>query len=796
MKIAIAAPSPVPFTIGGAENLYWGLLHTINQTTPHQAELIKLPSPESDFRSLLDSYRTFSELDLSHFDMVISTKYPSWMAFHENHVCYMLHKLRGLYDAYPYEEAPYSNNAGLLPVDALQRFMRVHRGNRDSLPEFFDRVGELSRDRSIPDEAFAFPGPFIREIVHFLDGIGLSSRYIVKYAAIANNVAARKYYFPENARVDVIYPPSILKGFQSGRYDYFFTVSRLDGPKRVRLFIEAMRQVKSPVKLLIAGSGPDEASLKELAGDDPRIRFLGFINDKELVDLYSNALAVLFAPYDEDYGLITIEAMMSEKPVITTVDAGGPNEFVVDGENGFSVEPAPHALAEKMEYLFQHKHICEQMGRRAGTRVAPITWANAAARLLDAGSERGAPPRRERKEKLTVVTTFPVHPPRGGGQNRVHHLYRHLARWFDVELVTLTNPGETEFDGIIAPGVREIRVPKSAGHAKQEFSRYESRVDAPVVDVAFPSLHHLTPDFLEALKRSSADADVVVASHPYTHPAIREVYDGPIWYEAHNVEIELKKSILPDNPAGARLLEATREVESACCRECELLMVCCREDGETLHKLYGADPAKVIEVPNGVDLSSVTYHSLERRAALKARLGLEAHFLAFFMGSWHGPNLEAMEWIVHLAGQSPRITFLMLGSGCSYIENQPLPPNIRCLGVVDDETKDVVLGAVDVALNPMAAGSGTNLKVLDYMAAGVPVISTSFGARGLRARHGKEIVIAGRDRFGEAMDEIRREETGVKAGRILAARRHVEKEFDWTVIARRFAREAARRRGA
>src|SRR5882757_10421886 len=100
MKIAIVAPSPIPFTVGGAENLFWGLQNYINEETSHQCELLKLPTPENNFFELIESYRKFSKLDVSHFDFVISTKYPCWMINHPQHVCYMQHKLRGLYDTY------------------------------------------------------------------------------------------------------------------------------------------------------------------------------------------------------------------------------------------------------------------------------------------------------------------------------------------------------------------------------------------------------------------------------------------------------------------------------------------------------------------------------------------------------------------------------------------------------------------------------------------------------------------------------------------------------------------------
>ena len=101
MKIALVAPSGVPFVVGGAEKLWWGLSQHVNRHTAHELELIKLPSAEHDFAAIVASYQRWSQLDLRHFDAVISTKYPAWMVDHPNHIVYLQHKLRGLYDTYP-----------------------------------------------------------------------------------------------------------------------------------------------------------------------------------------------------------------------------------------------------------------------------------------------------------------------------------------------------------------------------------------------------------------------------------------------------------------------------------------------------------------------------------------------------------------------------------------------------------------------------------------------------------------------------------------------------------------------
>lgn len=382
MKIAIVAPSPVPFVIGGAENLWWGLLNEINQNTPHQAELIKLPSPERNFPELIASYQQFSRLDLSHFDLVISTKYPAWMVRHDNHTCYMQHRLRGLYDTYHLMYLPESFETQHPGVQAFQQLMRRPDTGHEVLPEFFERLAALEADPSLPAETFQFPGAFIREVIHFLDGIGLAKNAIRKFAAISRTVAGRKDYFPPISAVQIVHHPSNLKGFYCAGDDYLLTVSRLDRAKRIHLLIEAMRFVKADIRLKIAGSGPGEETLKQLASADPRIEFLGFVKDCELIDLYANALAVPYVPYAEDYGLITIEAMMSGKPVLTVSDAGGPTELVVNGENGFVVPPTARDLARKIDYLCENRKESRRMGQQGWQRARQISWENTVLALL------------------------------------------------------------------------------------------------------------------------------------------------------------------------------------------------------------------------------------------------------------------------------------------------------------------------------------------------------------------------------------------------------------------------------
>ncbi|MFB8792903.1 MAG: glycosyltransferase family 4 protein [Microcoleus sp.] len=786
MKIAILAPSAVPFRIGGAENLWWGLLNHINQHTAHQADLIKLPSPESNFDELIDNYWHFSQLDLSHFDLVISGKYPSWMVQHPNHICYMLHKLRGLYDTYP-ASWPETYTTDNREISALQKFMQKNTGSRDSLSEFYQKINQLRSCREyLPADAFQFPGPLIREIVHYLDSIGLAPSAVKKYAAIARNVANRKDYFPIGCPAEAIYPPPILKNLRAGKSDYLFTASRLEyGSKRIGVLIEAMKYVKTDIQFKIAGTGDELNYLKELAGDDRRIIFLGFVNDRELEELYADAFAVLYVPYDEDYGLITVEAMMSSKPVITAADSGGPNEFVRNEETGYSVPLDPKIIAERIDYLCEYPDAAQRMGMAGKKLVEDITWENAVARLLGETVRYTANTAVQKRKKITVALTYPIFPPSGGGQSRVFHLYRHLAKKFDVELVTFTDSGEA-FQGEIAPGVWETRIPQSPQHLEAEASIRSRTGVLQITDVVMPQLYRLTPAYVEALRKAASDSDLIVACNSYLLPAIQEVCDRPIWYEAHDVQVDVKKNIFAAYEKGGELLEAARKVESECCQVSDLIVVCCYNDAVRLKEIYGTDLNKFVEVPNGVDLDAVSYVSPAKRIFQKKQLGLQGSFTALFIGSWHAPNVEAVRYILNAAARMPEVNFLIVGNVCWAFSGEQLPLNVSFMGLVNDEIKNVVLGVADAALNPVVSGSGTNLKMLDYLAAGIPIITTPFGARGLGLEDGKHCIIAEIEHFYEAISNLKEEDISVTSSRIENARQYVEQKFDWAVIANNF----------
>ena len=151
---------------------------------------------------------------------------------------------------------------------------------------------------------------------------------------------------------------------------------RLDPLKRCDLLVEAFRYV-GEAKLVIAGTGPQRENLErqiERLGLGDRVVLKGFLPEDELLDLYAGAFAVLYAPLDEDYGYVTVEAFMSGKPVVTCRDSGGTLEFVDHETNGLVVEPQAEAIAAAVESLFTNRERAREMGEQGQPKVSGIGW--------------------------------------------------------------------------------------------------------------------------------------------------------------------------------------------------------------------------------------------------------------------------------------------------------------------------------------------------------------------------------------------------------------------------------------
>src|SRR5205814_7550411 len=126
------------------------------------------------------------------------------------------------------------------------------------------------------------------------------------------------------------------------------------------------------LQIVIAGEGPDRSRLEQLAaGLNGQVEFAGRVDDERLADLYARCLAVYYAPVDEHFGMVPYEAFLSEKPVVTTTDAGGPLEIVSDRQTGRVVAPEAAALAKAFAIADDEARAWGRAGKAIAQRV---TW--------------------------------------------------------------------------------------------------------------------------------------------------------------------------------------------------------------------------------------------------------------------------------------------------------------------------------------------------------------------------------------------------------------------------------------
>ncbi len=335
--------SQVPFTKGGAELLVESLERELI-ARDFEVETVQLPAAWTPRAQVLKSALAWRLLDVGasptgKIDLVIATRFPSYLIKHPNKVVWLVHQFRQVYD-----------------------LLGTRYSDFSSSPE----------DKSLV------------ETVHRLDRRALAEARAL--FTISLNTAARlERYLSLSA--EPLYPPSPIGAhLSSGEYgDYVLGVGRLDEIKRFGHLVDAIAETGSPVRALIVGVGPEEEKLKAKVQDlglDERVTFLGRVDDERLAELYSGALAVYYAPFDEDYGYVTVEAFLAERPVVTTGDAGGVLEFVEDQVNGFVAVPGrARAMGACIDQLWNDRALAAKLGRAGRERVVGVGWDRVIERL-------------------------------------------------------------------------------------------------------------------------------------------------------------------------------------------------------------------------------------------------------------------------------------------------------------------------------------------------------------------------------------------------------------------------------
>ena len=349
MRIAVCHPQS-PFVRGGAETHTETLVRAL-KAAGHEAELVVVAGKWYPATELVHQMAVWRSIDLSEsnglkIDAVIALKFPAYLVRHERKIVWLIHQHRSAYELWDH-------------------------------PEFAD----LSKQEE---------GPLVRDMIWQSDRVALGEAK--RIFTNSRNVQGRLW---DSIRLssEVLYHPSpiseALLRMEPGPYgDFVVFPSRLEGLKRQSLVVEAMRHVKTDVRLVLVGSGPDEPAIREQIekhGLSRKVSLEIGIPDESLYRLFLGALGVYYGPYDEDYGYVTLEGMAAKRPVVTLTDSGGPLELVEGGETGLVTAPEPKAIAGAFDRLYADRALAKRLGLagHAKLRATVPGWADVVARLLD-----------------------------------------------------------------------------------------------------------------------------------------------------------------------------------------------------------------------------------------------------------------------------------------------------------------------------------------------------------------------------------------------------------------------------
>ena len=330
-----------PFIDGGAQSHLQGLQAAL-QAAGHEVATLLLPFTFSPEASIIDLMDYTQRLDWQRpngqsIDRVISLQFPGYGIKHPEHVAWVMHQHRAVYDLY--DET--------LATPALRELKaRV---------EMFDRQA-LTRCKRV----FA------------------NSRNVAKRLQASVQIEATPLYHP---------PPDASLCYSAPAESYVYFPSRVENLKRQHLLLAAARLMRSDLKIIFSGAGGQAAALQaaiEAEHVKDRVRYLGHVSTAEKLALYAHASAVAYPVQDEDYGYVTLEAMLSSKPVLTCTDSGGPLEWITDGLNGWVSEPTPAALAAQLDWIAAHPRQVAVMGQiaRESYEAAAPSWAHVVESLL------------------------------------------------------------------------------------------------------------------------------------------------------------------------------------------------------------------------------------------------------------------------------------------------------------------------------------------------------------------------------------------------------------------------------
>lgn len=381
--------------------------------------------------------------------------------------------------------------------------------------------------------------------------------------------------------------------------------------------------------------------------------------------------------------------------------------------------------------------------------------------------------------RIVLSDTTPLWPPRWGGPKRMWELYHNLPEQrFHIDYVGLDIHQEEPYKVYKrAENIRELlaSLPKHYALWKPIHERFFKYLSFDLFYYfLMPTVRQFTRIF------QSLPGDVLISSHPWSSTCMKPRPGQIFIYDSHNCEYRLMKRLTKRGLMGSLICRWAKWIEKEACRKSEVIFVCSQEEKEQFMEIYGIEPERIYIIPNGSIVEDLP--TPKETESARSELGFAEEKIVLFIAAFFKPNNDAAEFIVNtLARELPEYTFCIVGSVYDAFRDHEIPPNVRFSGMVDEEDLERYLRAADMAINFMFDGSGTNIKMLDYLGHGLPTIVSEVGNRGLRTEHKRHVYVASQEGVAAGIREVY-EDAELKARLRTEGHALAKADFDWREI--------------
>lgn len=318
MKVLIANTRE-PFIFGGAEILENDLEKKLIQLG-HQVDKFIIPFDHSNLESVADQVAFARNVQIPNTDLVIGMRYPAYLVQHQNKVIWLVHQYRQMYDLLGTSHSPYTTDPATLK--------KIHEMVK------IDQISLLEAQK-----VFTISDLVTQRLSSYL---GIKGKTL--------NLPPRDSLHISNSDT------------KETRKEFLLLPGRINRMKRQHLFIEALMETRTPIKLLIAGKSEDEKYLDQMKkfvhhnNLSERVKFdIRFLPESDLGVLTNEAIGVGYAPLDEDaYGLVTIEAYQRSRICLTLSDSGQVASLVKNITPEFVSQNETKRIAKMLDWLYEN----------------------------------------------------------------------------------------------------------------------------------------------------------------------------------------------------------------------------------------------------------------------------------------------------------------------------------------------------------------------------------------------------------------------------------------------------------